>query len=1105
MSTINDSDLLLVERNGNLHQITYDQMSTLNDDDILLVERGGVQYKVEAQYVSTGPNGVILPSVEVLTPLNGAGLNDGQPYTPMSSAYVSTDSTPIYHRYFPELITTVSGGTWFNENNIFDGLNYTYAELRGVADAVSQAVFTAPSTWVDGETTVSAANAGGGAGGTIEVLDASDTVLRTYTLPGTLVETAIGIVRIGNKIRFTASGQNIGLQICTINRAPTDYVITGRVTLEFADDTDLDKMVAPIIQTDENGNVKIPTTSTVDSTTTIPGVNASMQIGFVGPGNTKTYTAHDDPVGSQIVPTGPRMTWAKIDSNYSGIISDNVTSFGAYLEIDSSNGRHDGGPLLRDYESTYVQNYRWNRQGYQSYITEHAAAPKVLDIVTWTGNGLSIRQIPHNLGCQPGFIVVKQVDASGEQWYSWHIELQPDQYMHLNQGSNPASHPGVFPAWPTKDSFFVGSNGGVNGDNKEYVAYIYAADTPGKVKCGRYSGLGGSGQFTALSGTDIGFAWCKNIQGGDPWYVVNNSSSINGHYWQFNSSSSFYSSNLNIHSNTGKFRFYSSAEPNQNSQAYLYMAVARDLTGPNSTQLNLLSGQDLEYFSAGTEITSNASASGSNISFGSVTYTGNAISNGIVPYTDGQYWFDTRYQTANKYLCWVKATNISYPHVLFDSERRVDTYLRTDGTDPEVVDFRAITQGSQGLSTDGSSYVNASGKNYIAFCFLAAPQFFDIQKYASSENNPSTLTVNHDLGADLGFIMIKNVKTNTDWFVWHSSLPTHYYLKLNSWETPSYQPGSILSNITDTSFDVKWGGNRYNSGKDFMAYMFAKDTPYVKCGSYTATAGTTVTNVGFKPRWVMIKNTDSYGNWFILDKKMIGSGQHLVADLDERAQTNFTYSFSSTGFEVVEQGSSGISEGGDEYIYIAIADESEGHPPSPPSSSTVLEDPDVNGAVLKVNAESFDVGATASGSPLEASITSVAGSDGNNLIVDGTTGTWLPGLYAKGSETTIDAPGPDEITFTSQNQGTPAFSGVDATLSSRTWTLESGTTATGPWTVVDSYVDYDVLNSQTGATPWTSNKPNLTPNTFYRVKVQYNSTNAESVESVYNTFKTGDA
>ena len=103
-------------------------------------------------------------------------------------------------------------------------------------------------------------------------------------------------------------------------------------------------------------------------------------------------------------------------------------------------------------------------------------------------------------------------------------------------------------------------------------------------------------------------------------------------------------------------------------------------------------------------------------------------------------------------------------------------------------------------------------------------------------------------------------------------------------------------------------------------------------------------------------------------------------------------------------------------------------------------------------------------------------------------------------------PGPSEITFTSQNQGTPVFSGVDATLASRTWTLQSSTTSTGPWTTVDdTYSDFEVLNTQTGATPWTENKPTLQPNTYYRIKVQYDSTNAESVESVYHTFKTGDA
>ena len=140
MSTINDSDLLLVERNGNLHQITYDQMSTLNDDDILLVERGGVQYKVEAQYVSTGPNGIILPSVEVLTPLNGAGLNDGQSYTPMSSAYVSTDTSPVYWRWWDQTMTVISGGPVTNQNNMFDNSTSTFAVVTADVSVVSQAV-----------------------------------------------------------------------------------------------------------------------------------------------------------------------------------------------------------------------------------------------------------------------------------------------------------------------------------------------------------------------------------------------------------------------------------------------------------------------------------------------------------------------------------------------------------------------------------------------------------------------------------------------------------------------------------------------------------------------------------------------------------------------------------------------------------------------------------------------------------------------------------------------------------------------------------------------------------------------------------------------------
>ena len=142
---------------------------------------------------------------------------------------------------------------------------------------------------------------------------------------------------------------------------------------------------------------------------------------------------------------------------------------------------------------------------------------------------------------------------------------------------------------------------------------------------------------------------------------------------------------------------------------------------------------------------------------------------------------------------------------------------------------------------------------------------------------------------------------------------------------------------------------------------------------------------------------------------------------------------------------------------------------------------------------------------LIAAATEIVEVDGTTMYLNGATGPWRTGLSIEGSAINAAAPGPSEITFTSQNQGTPVFSGVSANLASRKWTLESGSAATGPWTLVDTYDDFGVLSTQTGATPWTENKPTLQPNTYYRIKVKYNSTNAPSVESVYNTFKTGAA
>ena len=111
MSAVNNSDLLVVERDGNLYQIAYDQMSTLNDDDLLLVERGGVQYKVEAQYVSTGANGLIIPPVEVLTPINGAGITVFDQYEPLSSTITAVGEAGTIAKNTDDIQSVNSGLT----------------------------------------------------------------------------------------------------------------------------------------------------------------------------------------------------------------------------------------------------------------------------------------------------------------------------------------------------------------------------------------------------------------------------------------------------------------------------------------------------------------------------------------------------------------------------------------------------------------------------------------------------------------------------------------------------------------------------------------------------------------------------------------------------------------------------------------------------------------------------------------------------------------------------------------------------------------------------------------------------------------------------------
>ena len=692
-------------------------MANLADDDLLLVQRtsAGIStnYSITGSALKEdlgGPDGLITPPVAVLTPLNGAGLNDGQSYTPMSSAYVSTDSTPIHYRWFPELITTISGGSWVDENNLFNGSGAIHAELTGAADSVSQFVFTPHPGWIDGETDCYVY---GTAGGIIEILDDTGTVLRTYSYLSSPGDYAVGIVRSDQKIRFTSNGANESIYVAAIgglDGGAVDYVISGRVAFEFTDDTDLDKMVAPIIQTDENGDVKVPTTSTVDSTTTIAGEDKGWYYHFVGNGAEKTIQMSSDGIS----PSGARMMWAKTDDSRSGVITDNVALDSGYFFQTTTNGVGiSGGPVLNEGTTTLPVANSWNKNGYNNYITEIGVAPKVLDIVPYTGDGSYLNAVPHNLGCKPGMIIIKRIDSNAS-WAVWHKDLTLPENLFLNSNVG-ESYGGYFHSEHTKEEFYIGGVSTVNASNGQYVAYVFAADTPGKIKCGTYNGNGSSQNIN--TGMFGGFVLVKRRNVSNNWCAVTDEmTSIGGHrFWEVNTTAQLAGGSPRLSSAGNGFWLYDgNSDYNGANSPYIYLCVSRDLTGPQSTQLNLLGGQDLEYFTDGTQITSNLAASRSNQSFETESYVGNGSSINITPGTSTSRWWDSSLSTANKWMVWIKGRTVAYNHVIIDSERSPKMGLSSNRSVPEQSEPQAYlgVYNNFGYSVGNDSKVNANNAGF---------------------------------------------------------------------------------------------------------------------------------------------------------------------------------------------------------------------------------------------------------------------------------------------------------------------------------------------------------------------------------------------------------
>lgn len=147
-------------------------------------------------------------------------------------------------------------------------------------------------------------------------------------------------------------------------------------------------------------------------------------------------------------------------------------------------------------------------------------APQFFDVVTYTGTG-STRTVAHNLGTDPGLMIIKRLDSSGD-WMVYHRTLGASKKITLHERL-PANTDNNYLSGtsPTSDNFTVGGSGFTNGSGNTYVAYLFAHDpsSGGAIQCGSYTGNGSATGPTISLGWEPQWLLLKRTDGIGDWII----------------------------------------------------------------------------------------------------------------------------------------------------------------------------------------------------------------------------------------------------------------------------------------------------------------------------------------------------------------------------------------------------------------------------------------------------------------------------------------------------------------------------------------------------------------------------------------------------------
>lgn len=619
---------------------------------------------------------------------------------------------------------------------------------------------------------------------------------------------------------------------------------------------------------------------------------------YTGTSATQTITNNIDLSGKGGI------VWTKSRSNTSNqylVYSDGSTLYGLYPNLTNAQGAAapPSGHVFNNNGFTIDgSSGLFNFSGYTYASWTFREQAKFFDIVTGTGGAT----FNHSLGVTPGMIIIKLTNGTSD-W--WTVHRSSNGYFYLNSTAAAAGTgtPGIASsgAWVNANSTTFRTANFVS-SGESFVAYLFAHDAGGfgvagtdnVISCG--SVVTTSGFATVNLGYEPQFVLIKPSSAAQAWWITDNMRGMSNSattLLRANTSQADYNdgSTYIIPNATG---FSVNETMFGTGVTCIYMAIRR---GPMKTP------------TSGTTVFQPLRYAGNNTN-------GRVISTGKTFPTDWLLTFDTENGASGS------GTSYNSPDITRLTGFEVNPpYLRTNSTNAESAAVNTITLNNSNFDyTVGSSsgQLNSTGANYTNWNIGRAPGFFDVVCYTGNGTNGQAY--NHNLGVTPELVIIKRRDSTGSWLVNSRQLLVDDYLTLNSTNASAF--GGYLISNNATTFTIS-DGLPNTSSATYVAYLFATVAGVSKVGSYTGTGSTQTINAGLPTgaRFVLIKRTDSTGNWWAWD-----TATGMVAGNDTRIAINATASIINTnwvytatnGFQIVTTDAS-VNANGGSYIYLAIA------------------------------------------------------------------------------------------------------------------------------------------------------------------------------------------